>query len=191
MKFIVLFIACCLAWPAAAQNAPSSADMDLSVLNPQRDFLLQDEDGKAFHLKDHRNQIILLFFGYTACPDECPLTLSKLARVYSLLGEARRSKVLTLFVTVDPGRDTPAKLKEYLRYFKINAVGLTGSKKEIDAVADLYKAMYTKVKTNAMAMPEMFDHSDYIYLIDGQGRTSHLFHLDDKAQDMARIIQSY
>jgi len=165
-----------------------SADVDYGALNPQRDFTLHDQDGKIFHLKDHRGEIVLLFFGYTSCPDVCPTTLSKLARVYALLGPLRQ-KVLTLFVTVDPQRDTAQKLKEYLQYFNINALGLTGTKQEIDAVVDDYKATYEKVVTNSSALGYMFDHTDYLYLIDAQGKTAHLFHPEDRAQDMAQIIK--
>jgi len=163
--------------------------MDYGVINPQRDFTLHDQDGKIFHLKDHRGQVVLLFFGYTSCPDECPATLSKLARVYALLGQPIRQKVLTVFVTIDPQRDTAQKLKEYMQYFNINAMGLTGTKQEIDAVVDSYKATYEKVETNSSALGYMFDHTDYLYLIDAQGKTSYLFHLEDKAQDMAQVIR--
>ncbi len=185
--FVSIIMGVCL--PAWGQmQMDKSADMDLGIINPQKDFTLHDQDGKIFHLKDHRGQIVLLFFGYTACPDECPTTLSKLARVYALLGPMGK-QVLTVFVTVDPKHDTGPKLKEYLQYFKINAIGLTGTKQEIDAVLSSYKASSMKVQTNSSAMGDMFDHSDYLYLIDTQGKTSHLFHLEDKAQDMAQTIR--
>ena len=169
-----------------ADQSPSMEE----ALNPQRDFTLHDQDGKLFHLKDHRGQIIFLFFGYTSCPDVCPTTLSKLARVYALLGPLHL-KLLTLFVTIDPARDTSDKLKEYLQYFNINAMGLTGTKQEIDAVVESFKATYVKVIPNSSALGYMFDHTDYLYLIDPQGKTVHLFHPEDKAQDMAEIIKGY
>jgi len=162
--------------------------MDYGVLNSQRDFTLHDQDGKIFHLKDHRGQVVLLFFGYTSCPDVCPTTLSKLARVCKLLGPLGQ-KVLTVFVTIDPQRDTAQKLKEYMQYFNINAMGLTGTKQEIDAVVDRYKAVYEKVETHSSALGYMFDHTDYLYLIDAQGKTSYLFHPEDNAQDMAQVIE--
>lgn len=187
--FSIIFLAVCLPWAGCEKPADKSLSLD-QALNPQRDFVLHDQDGKIFQLKDHRGQIVLLFFGYTSCPDVCPMTLSKLARVYKLLGPMR-PKVLTVFVTVDPARDTPAKLKEYLRYFNINAIGLTGTKQEIDTVVDAYKATYEKVVTNSSALGYMFDHTDYLYLIDTQGKTVHLFHPEDKAQDMAKFIKGY
>lgn len=184
----VFFLTYVYAGDMSMSNGNKPVAMDLGVINPQRDFILYDQDGKIFHLKDHRGQIVLLFFGYTSCPDVCPLALSKLARVYTLLGPMRQ-KVLTLFVTIDPKHDTPQKLKEYLRYFNINAIGLTGTKQEIDAVVDSYKATYEKVETHLSALGYEFDHTDYLYLIDTQGKTSYLFHPDDKPEDMAQIIR--
>jgi protein SCO1/2 len=178
----------CFSWIGCEKQAAKSTGMDYGVLNPQRDFTLHDQDGKIFRLKDHRGEIILLFFGYTSCPDVCPTTLSKLARVYKLLG-AMGKKVLTVFVTIDPVRDTAPKLKEYLQYFNINAVGLSGTKQEIGTVIDAYKATYEKVDTHSSALGYMFDHTDYLYAINAQGKTSYLFHPDDKAEDMANIIK--
>ena len=129
-------------------------------LNPQKDFTLTDQEGKPFHLKDLRGKLVFLFFGYLSCPDICPMTLSKLARVYSLLGEQGKD-IVTLFVSVDPARDTPQRLKEYLTYFKVKSIGLTGTKQEIDAVVAAYKATYEKVETESAA-GYLYNHSDYV-----------------------------
>jgi protein SCO1 len=185
---LIIFLGVCVTLVGCEKQESKPAGMDYGVLNPQRDFTLHDQDGRIFHLRDHRGQIVLLFFGYTSCPDVCPTTLSKLARVYALLGPMG-SKVLTLFVTIDPKRDTAQKLKEYLQYFSVNAMGLTGTKEEIDAVVDSYKATVEKVETNSSALGYMFDHTDYVYLIDARGKTSRLFHPEDNAQDMAQIIK--
>lgn len=158
------------------------------VLNPELDFALKDQDGKNFHLRDHRGKVVLLFFGYLTCPDICPVTLSKLTRAYQLLGPAQAEKVLTVFITVDPERDTPEKLKEYLKYFKLNAVGLTGTKEEIDRVVDSYKASYQKVKVDSEA-GYLVDHSDLVYVIDAQGRVVDLVHFDDEAGKIAQLIR--
>ncbi|MDE2222889.1 MAG: SCO family protein [Candidatus Omnitrophica bacterium] len=185
---LVLLLGVCLSAVNCTKQVAQSVS-GYGVLNPQRDFVLHDQDGRIFHLKDHRGQMVLLFFGYTSCPDICPTTLSKLARVYELLGPQMRSQLLTVFVSIDPQRDTPQKLKEYLRYFKINAVGLTGTKAEIDTVINAYKASYTKEETSSSAMGYMFDHTDLLYLIDRRGKTIHLFHLEDPAEQIAKIIQ--
>ena len=186
--FIIILLAICVP-SGRCESQGSLISGDYGVINPERDFTLHDQDGKIFHLKDHRGEVVLLFFGYTTCPDVCPMTFSKLARVYALLGRPMRQKVLTVFVTIDPKRDAPSKLKEYLQYFNINAIGLSGTKEEIDAVVDRYKASYEKVVTQSSAMGYMFDHTDYLYLIDPQGKTSHLFHPDDKALDIANMIR--
>ena len=187
--FSIIFLAVCIPWGGCENQKGKPTGMDYGVLNSQKDFTLHDQDGKIFHLKDHRGQVILLFFGYTSCPDVCPTTLSKLARVYALIGRPMRQKILTVFITIDPQRDTSQKLKEYLQYFNINAMGLTGTKQEIDAVVDSYKATYEKVVTHSSALGYMFDHTDHLYLIDTQGKTSCLFHPEDKAQDMAKVIK--
>jgi protein SCO1 len=187
----IILLSVCITWLGCQNQENKPAGVDYGVLNPQRDFTLHDQDGKIFHLKDHRGQIVLLFFGYTSCPDVCPTTLSKLARVYALLGGGMRQKVLTVFVTIDSQRDTPQKLKEYLQYFNINAMGLTGTKQEIDRVVDRYKATYEKVETNLSALGYMFDHTDYLYLIDTRGETSHLFHPEDSPRDMAQVIKGF
>ena len=106
------------------------------------DFELVDQHGTRFELQSLRGQAAMLFFGYTYCPDICPVTLSKMGRVYQLLDE-RQQELKTLFVTVDPKRDTQEKLAEYLDYFAIDAIGLHGNKEEIDQVVRQYGAHYS------------------------------------------------
>ncbi|MDE2008910.1 MAG: SCO family protein [Candidatus Omnitrophica bacterium] len=190
--FSILFLGFCFSWAGCGkqETAPAADNAEAySALNTQRDFTLHDDNGKIFHLKDHRGQIVLLFFGYTTCPDVCPTTLSKLARVYALLGKKLRPHILTVFVTIDPRRDTPQKLKAYLKYFNINAIGLTGTKQQVDAVVHKYGASYERVESSSSALGYMFNHSDYIYLIDAHGKTSDLFHPEDTAEDMAKTIK--
>jgi protein SCO1/2 len=185
---LIFFFVSCALWQGCDSRQKTTGGAEYAELNPAGDFTLTDQDGRAFRLKDHRGQILLLFFGYLTCPDVCPATLSKLARVYSLLGAARRPKVLTVFISVDGERDTPGKLKEYLEYFNINAIGLTGTKAQVDQVVHAYKAFYEKVETGT-AVGYLINHSDYLYLIDARGKTSHLFHPEDKAEDMAGVIR--
>ena len=159
------------------------------AFNPKGDFTLTEENGKIFHLKDCRGKVVLLFFGYTSCPNACPMTLAKLGQTFTLLGSARVN-VLTVFVTVDPLRDTPAKLKEYLGYFDANALGLTGTKAQIDAVVSAYHAFYQKVPTKS-AMGYLINHTVSVYLIDRQGKVRYLFHQADTPEKMAGIIKDY
>ncbi len=169
----------------------SEAQDDLrkyNSFNPSSDFVLKDQDGRDFHLKDHRGKTVILFFGYLSCPDICPTTLSKLARVYKLLG-TDQEKVLTVFVTVDPERDSPSKLKEYLEYFSIKAVGLTGTKAEVDEVVEAYGASYEKVYGEGKNY--LMNHSDYLYLINGEGKVCHLFRPEDRVQKITDAVKMY
>ena len=130
----------------------------------------------------------MLFFGYTYCPDICPVTLSKMGRVYQLLGE-RESELATLFITVDPERDTAEKLTEYLDYFAIDAIGLGGSKKQIDGVIGQYGGHYSLDREEGQVADYLVDHSTYTYLIDQQGRVRCLFRQSDGPELMAAVTQ--
>ena len=165
---------------------PTSAAIE-QALNPSGDFTLTESSGEIFSLKDHRGKVVLLFFGYTSCPDICPMSLAKLAKVRSLLG-AMNEKVMTVFVTVDPQRDTAARLKEYLEYFDDRTIGLTGTKREIDKVVHAYKASYQKILNNS-SLGYTINHTSIIYLIDGQGKVRYLFHQDDSPEKIASIIK--
>jgi len=157
------------------------------AFNPSGDFTLTEDNGRIFHLRDHRGKVVLLFFGYTSCPGICPLTLSKLARARTLL-DAASQKVMTVFITVDPQRDTSAKLKEYLGYFEINTVGLTGTKTQIDKVVHAYNASYQKIPTKS-ALGYIINHTNIVYLIDEQGKVRFLFHQDDSPEKMFETIK--
>jgi protein SCO1/2 len=142
----------------------------LPVLPIGGNFTLTGDDGQKFQLSSLRGKAVLIFFGYTSCPDACPTTLSKLSSVYRRLGnDAKRVK--TLYVSVDPERDTPAVLKTDLGAFELDALGLTGTKAEIDKVVALYGAEYQIIPTPNSAMKYTVAHSTTLYLLDAAGRT--------------------
>lgn len=131
------------------------------------DFTLTDHDGKPFHLKQLRGKVVLLFFGYTTCPDVCPRELADLAMIFNRLND-RADKVQGLFITVDPERDTQAILKEYVTFFSKNIVGLTGS---VEAIERVTKQYYTTYQLNKQEGDNYsVDHSASLYVIrpDGQ-----------------------
>ena len=150
-------------------------------------FTLTDQDGRPFQLSSLRGRVVLLFFGYTSCPDACPTTLSKLSKVYKLLGPDRE-RVVTLFVSVDPGRDTPRVLKDYLKYFRVNAVGLTGTKEEIDRVVSLYGARYEIEKSDS-ATGYHINHSTDLYLIDQKGAVAQRFKYEGGTKEIADAVR--
>lgn len=170
---------------------PAAADQRLQyydAINPDKNFKLINQNGEPFELKELRGKVVLLFFGYLSCPDVCPVTLSKLSRVYRQLSEQERRDVQTVFVSVDSYRDTPEKIKEYLSYFSINAVGLTGDQMDIDFVVEDFDAWYQIVKSSS-ALEYLIDHTSYVYLLDQEGNVRYLFRPDDEVQHMTNIIR--
>ncbi len=134
------------------------------------DFVLTGHDGRRFESTSLRGKVVLVFFGYSSCPEACPTTLSKLAVVSRRLGDARAG-VKTLYVSVDPERDTPAVLKADLANFSLDALGLTGTKADIDKVVAQFGAAYSIVPTPDSAAVYTVTHSTWVYAIDTQGRT--------------------
>jgi len=141
------------------------------------DFELTAHDGRPFRLSSARGKVVLLFFGYTSCPDICPMTLATIRQVEARLGP-RRDHLLTVFVSVDPERDTPTALAAYLRHFGLNAVAVTGPPSKLDPVVSQYKAFY-EIVTADTAMDYLVDHTTTLYLIDRQGKVRHLFRYGD------------
>ncbi len=145
---------------AAAAHAQSPAEIG-------GDFSLVDEHGRPFALTRLRGKLVLLFFGYTFCPDICPTELSNLAAVLDALGpEAER--VQGVFVSLDPQRDTPSVLNDFTRYFSQELIGLTGTQEQVAQVAEQYRVRYQRHE-----QPDgrySLDHSANLYVIDGRGR---------------------
>lgn len=147
------------------------------------DFELVAADGRKFRLSAEHDRVVLLFFGYTSCPDVCAMTLGTIARVKQMLG-AGGARILPVFVTVDPDRDLPAELARYLAHFEIGAVGLTGTKAEIDAVAQLFRVRY-RAEAADSAMGALIVHTAYVFLVDRRGRVRHRFHPNEPAEAVA------
>jgi len=133
---------------------------------PGGDFTLTDHNGQSFELKQLRGKVVLLFFGYTTCPDVCPRELADLAMVFNRLGK-NADKVQGLFVTVDPERDTQDVLKDYVTYFSGNIIGLSGSVEAIDRVTSQYHANYHLNKQEGINYS--VDHVANLYVIDPDG----------------------
>jgi protein SCO1/2 len=150
------------------------------------DYTLTDQNGKAFNLKDLRGKAVLMFFGYTNCPDVCPITLAKFGAAYKKMG-SDADEVKTVFISVDSQRDTPEKLKKYLSYFQYNPIGLTGTPEEISKVVRLFKVLFVK-RLTGNSSGYLFDHSTATFLIDKQGRVRHLFGQTDRPETIATVI---
>ncbi len=153
------------------------------------DFTLTDQDEARFDLSEHRGDAVLIFFGYTYCPDACPLMLSKLAAVYDVLDLEPGQNVRTIYITVDPSRDTPQQLKEYLAYFStVDVRGLTGSREEIDEVAERYGVLYKLQEANE-AGHYLVAHTTTLFLVDREGRLRFRFHPSDTPEYIAAGVK--
>jgi protein SCO1/2 len=136
---------------------------------PAPQIILDGSDDAQFNLKSLSDKIVLIFFGYTSCPDVCPSTLSDMKRVTKLLGDDADS-VQVIFITVDPDRDTVEKLNSYLSLFDPKFLGLTGSVSDLEKVWDEY-GVYREVDTSSKtAAGYLVNHSSRLYLIDQKGR---------------------
>jgi protein SCO1/2 len=166
---------------------------DISGLMPPLDFTLTDAgNGATVHGKDFRGKVVLLYFGYTHCPDVCPTTLSLLGRAVAALGNDA-AQVRVLFVSVDPARDTLAQLKTYAAAFGPQVVGLRGSDTELKALTKRYRVTYGYGKPDAHGNYEV-SHSSAIYVFDRQGKVRLLAGPGDNAlvitADLERLLQS-
>lgn len=130
---------------------------------------LTDHTGKPRSLADFRGKVVVLFFGYTHCPDVCPTTMSELASAMKQLGPEAAKQVQVLFVSVDPERDPPELLAKYVPAFDPSFIGLSGSPAEVAAVADRFKIVYQKVK-GSDEKNYTVDHSAGSYIFDKTGK---------------------
>jgi protein SCO1/2 len=151
-------------------------------------FALKAPDGHVVTEKDMAGRPYLIFFGYTHCPDICPATLSDMTALYKELGPDA-SKVNTLFVSIDPERDTPAAMKDYLSSFDPHIIGLSGTPEQTEAIEKAYKVYAKKVpdKDGSYTM----DHIAITYLMDKSGQFVGAFNFDQPAKDAAASLRQY
>jgi len=163
-----LLLAATLALAACGPAEPQFRSADITGTSYGRDFALTDHNGKAVTLADYRGKAVVLFFGYTHCPDVCPTTLSELAAAMEKLGPAAKD-VQVLFVTVDPARDTPELLAEYVPAFNPSFVGLYGDAAALERTAKEFRVIYRKQEGQT---PESYtmDHSAGTFVFDPKGR---------------------
>ena len=163
--------------------APGGTQAQAAPLQVGGPFTLTDQTGKTVTDADFRGKWMLIYFGYSFCPDVCPTELQTISAVLDKMGAAAK-QLVPVFITVDPARDTPAALGEYLKLFDDRLVGLTGSSEQIADVARRYRVYYAKVA--AVKAPGsrdgaetdgtyLMDHSSFLYLVGPDGRFRALF----------------
>ncbi|QDL38934.1 SCO family protein [Rhodoferax sediminis] len=152
---------------ACSQDKPQFKNIDITGADYAKNFQLTDQNGQLRSLKDFRGKVVILFFGYTQCPDVCPTTMAELAEVKKALGKDG-DKLQVLFVTVDPERDTPQVLKGYMTNFDPSFLALRPTPDKLAEVAKDYKVYYKKVDGKTPTSYTM-DHSAGSYVYDPQG----------------------
>ena len=152
-------------------------------------FSLTDQSGRKVTEKDFLGKYMLVFFGYTYCPDVCPTELQVMSAALDSLG-ARADDIQPVFITVDPQRDTPEVMKQYVANFHPRLLGLTGSPEEIAQVAKAYRVYYSKVDNNSGPDAYLMDHSSIIYMMDRQGKFLRHFTYSTDAPALAKALEA-
>lgn len=166
-----------------------------TLLEPARsvpDFSLTDQRGQPFRLSDQRGRVVLLFFGYTFCPDVCPTTLGSWTRVYDALGKDAE-RVRFVFITVDPERDTAERLRQHVQSFNSDFYGLTGTPDQLEPVYQTFSVYHEKDTSTESAAGYLVNHTASTFVLDpaGQWRLLHSFGtpIEDIVHDITQLLK--
>jgi protein SCO1/2 len=181
LGMIGLFFGVLLLGAAATMWLGGSSPIGPAIGGP---FALTDTNGKRFTDKDLKGSYALVYFGYTFCPDVCPTTLNQVAEALDRLGP-KAEHIRPVFITIDPARDTPAVMKQYVSAFSPRLVGLTGSDAEIGTVAKEYRVYYAPHRTGDGPGDYTMDHSSVLYLLGPDGKFIAPIRADDNAEQIA------
>lgn len=162
----------------------------VSTLPPGGDFTLTSADGKVA-LADFRGKVTLVYFGYTYCPDICPTSLAATAGGLQMLSAEERARVAMFFVSVDPKRDTPERLKEYANFFDPMIIGMTGTPSAIAEVAARYGVFYSEQAVETAGDGYVVDHSADTYLIGKDGQLLARIAHATPSDKVAALIRQY
>ena len=152
------------------------------------EIALTRSDGSSFRLSEVRGNVVLLFFGYTSCPDVCPTTLAELKLILAELDKTDASQVKVLFVTVDPDRDTPQRMQEYVDRFNTAFVGLSGSQAELEKIWQAY-GIYRESVPGLSASGYTVNHTARVTLIDRQGNMRISYGFDTSMEDVVHDLK--
>jgi len=160
-----------------AEPYPVAADIDLTR-----------SDGSRFRLSELRGDVVLVFFGYTACPDVCPTTMAELRQALSELKAQDVERVKVVFVTVDPDRDSPERVQEYVDQFNPAFIGLSGSKTDLEKVWSEY-GVYREIADEQSAAGYIVNHTARVSLVDQQGNLRISFSFDTPVEDIVHDLK--
>lgn len=173
---------------ACSEKKPSFHGVDITGAEYARDLQLTDPSGQLRSLKDFRGKVVVMFFGYTQCPDVCPTSLQELAEAKRLLGP-EVERLQGVFVTIDPERDTPELLKAYMANFDPSFIALRGTPEQTAAVAKEFKIYYKKVEGKTPTSYTM-DHSAGSYIFDSAGHVRVFHRYGSGAQALADDVRT-
>ena len=182
--FVAIAAAAILALAAVWLALSPQASNQSTIGGP---FALQDGDGKTITDESLRGQPFLVYFGYTHCPDTCPTELARIADVQAAMGD---KAVPALFITVDPERDTPKVMQDYVSSFNSHIVGLSGSPQAIGAIEKAYRVFARKGQIQSDGGYSM-DHSSIVYLMNKSGAFVEALDLDRPPQETAKELERY
>jgi protein SCO1/2 len=187
MKILSTLLLCLTLLFAGCSQPPSFKSTDISGSDWGKDIALTDHQGQPRRLADFKGKAVVVFFGYTQCPDVCPTTLSSMREVLSRLGDDA-GRVQVLFVTLDPARDTAPLLAEYVTAFHPSFIGLYGDEAAIAAVARDFKVFYAR-QPGTTADSYSIDHSTGSYAFDPQGRLRLLIRYGEAPDNVASDLK--
>ena len=174
---------------AAAKETDGEIKGEESSVVQEESFTLYSPEG-ALSLKDLRGNVVLIFFGFTSCPDVCPISLATISHAFSYLTEDELKRSRSLFISLDPERDTMERLKKYTEYFHPNIIGVTGAMKELVRVADIYGVKFEKKEAPDSALGYLIYHSAKIFIIGTQGELRKTFPHNIDAQLLVQQIRN-
>ncbi len=160
--------------------------MLMQSTEPPGDFTLIDHNGNRMHLSDYEGKWVILYYGYTFCPDVCPTTMLQLGRMMPLLGK-KADDVQVFMISVDPERDTPERLKEYVTYFHPSFIGLTGTPDEIADAAAPFGIYYKKQEVEG-ASGYLMDHTASVTVLGPDGRVRLIWPYGTTSEEMAEDL---
>ena len=187
MKLLSALSLCVALLLAGCSEPPRFVSTDISTVDWGKDFSLTDHNGQPRRLADFQGKAVVLFFGYTQCPDVCPTTLSAMRDVMTLLGDDAK-RVQVLFVTVDPARDTPALLAQYVPSFHPGFLGLYADEKGTSALAKEFKVFYAR-QPGTTPGSYSIDHSTSSYAFDPQGKLRLLLRHGEAPNNLAADLK--
>jgi len=168
-KWVSSFLVTTVLQAALTTMVRAHALSTLELADHGGDFTLQSFDGPV-SLEQLRGKVVLIFFGYTSCPDVCPTTLANLSNVFSKLEVQELERVIALFITLDPERDTPYLMKKYTGYFHANIIGVTGDKRVIDQITEDYGVAYERKEKASSSLGYIINHTVDILVINQEGQ---------------------